>query len=73
MIAGANVHFNRYCLTAKKMAQKCLPINLPTEYTKNQVEHEKRPDNDQWNKINPIEIYTQRIIRLKNYILSIIH
>jgi len=42
-----------------------LRINSPTENAENQVEHEKRPDNDDGNKVKPVESTTHSVVGLQ--------
>ena len=40
--------------------------SLPTEYAKNQIEHEETSDNDQWNEENPNGGAAKGVVGLKS-------
>ena len=37
---------------------------IPAKDTKNKVKHKERPKNDQWHKVDPIEMATKGVICL---------
>ena len=40
-------------------------MNLPAEHSEHEVEHEEGPDDDEREEVDPVEVASQRVIRLE--------